>query len=107
MANIAVIKTGGKQYKVQEGNTLKIEKIAGDKGGKIIFDKVLLLADEAGKSVDLGMPEIKGAKVEASILEQGRNRKIAVIKFKSKARYRRHAGHRQYFTKIKIEKIGK
>jgi len=100
----AVIKTGGKQYKVKEGGVLKIEKIAGNAGDKIDFE-VLLLADEEGKDVKVGKPMVAGAKVAAEILEQGRARKVNVIKYKPKVRYRRKAGHRQMYTKVKIEKI--
>jgi len=101
----AVIQTGGKQYLVQEGQTLNIEKIAGEKGAKVNFDKVLLLADEAGAKVEIGKPYLS-VKVAAEILEQGRGDKVRVIKFKRKVRYNRRHGHRQAFTKIKIVKIG-
>ncbi len=101
----AVIKTGGKQYKVKEGQILKIEKITGRVGDKIEFE-VLLLADEDGKNVKVGKPLVEGAKVVAEILEQGRARKINIIKYKPKVRYRRKAGHRQLYTKVKIGKIG-
>jgi large subunit ribosomal protein L21 len=102
---IAVIKTGGKQYKVKEGEILKIEKVAGAAGDKLDFE-VLLLADEEGKDVKVGKPTVSGAKVAAEILEQGRARKVNVIKYKPKVRYRRKAGHRQMYTKVKIGKIG-
>jgi large subunit ribosomal protein L21 len=97
----AVIKTGGKQYKVKEGEILKIEKIVGNAGDKIDFE-VLLLADEDGKDVKVGKPIVAGAKVAAEILEQGRARKVNIIKYKPKVRYRRKAGHRQMYTKVKI-----
>lgn len=100
----AVIKTGGKQYKVKEGEILKIEKVAGAGGDKIDFE-VLLLADEDGKDVKIGRPVISGAKVGAEILEQGRARKVNVIKYKPKVRYRRKAGHRQMYTKVKVTSI--
>jgi large subunit ribosomal protein L21 len=101
----AVIKTGGKQYRVKEGEILKIEKVAGAAGDKIDFE-VLLLSDEEGKDVKVGKPLIAGAKVAAEILEQGRARKVNIIKYKPKVRYRRKAGHRQMYTKVKIGKIG-
>ena len=101
---IAVIKTGGKQYKVKEGEILKIEKIVGAAGDKVDFE-VLLLSDEEGKDVKVGKPLVSGAKVVAEILEQGRARKINVIKYKPKVRYRRKNGHRQMFTKIKIASV--
>ena len=103
--SLAVIKTGGKQYKVAKDQTLKIERIEGEQGGKVAFEEVLLLADEDGSKIEVGDPFIKGAKVEAEILEQGRARKINVIKFKSKVRYKRKHGHRQLFTQIKVVKI--
>jgi large subunit ribosomal protein L21 len=101
---IAVIRTGGKQYKVKEGEILKIEKIVGAAGDKVDFE-VLLLSDEEGKDVKVGKPLVSGAKVAAEILEQGRARKINVIKYKPKVRYRRKNGHRQMFTKIKIASV--
>ncbi|MDO8505684.1 MAG: 50S ribosomal protein L21 [bacterium] len=101
---IAVIKTGGKQYIVKEGTTLSIEKLAGEKGGKIAFDQVLLVGDE-GSEVKVGAPTVKGAIVEATIVEQGRAKKITVIKYKRKVRYKRKIGHRQHFTKVTIDRI--
>jgi len=101
---IAVIKTGGKQYKVKPNQQLKIEKIAGKEGDKVKFE-TLLIADDAGKSIDIGAPKVT-KKVEAEILEQGRARKVNVVKFKSKTRYRRKYGHRQPYTKVKILGIG-
>ncbi len=100
----AVIKTGGKQYKVKDGDVLDIEKIAGNAGDKIDFE-VLLLADEDGKDVKIGKPLVSGAKVAAEILEQGRARKVNVIKYKPKVRYRRKAGHRQMYTRVKIANV--
>jgi large subunit ribosomal protein L21 len=99
----AVILTGGKQYKVAEGQVLNIEKIDKKVGSEIHFDKVLLSHD--GKKTEIGQPYLKGKKVTAKVLEQGKGKKIYVIKFKSKVRYRRKQGHRQLFTKVKIEKI--
>ena len=101
----AIIKTGGKQYKVNEGETIKIEKITGKAGDKVDFKEVLLLADEEGKDVKVGKPNVDGAKVEAEVIEQGRARKVRVIKYKPKSRYRKRAGHRQMFTKVKIGAI--
>ena len=117
---IAIIKTGGKQFKVKKGDEIKVEKInpvrekssdkakgaKGEKGDKIEFDKVLLLADEKTKEIRIGQPYLEGVKVEAEILEQGREKKVMVIKYKPKSRYRRRAGHRQLYTKVKIIKIG-
>ena len=101
----AVIKTGGKQYKVSEGNFLSIEKIKGEykKGDKISFDKVLLVDD--GKDTTIGTPYIKGAKVDAEITEIGRERTILVMKYKQKSRYLRRNGHRQPYFQVKITSI--
>lgn len=99
----AVFKTGGKQYRVSEGEEIFVEKIPGKKGDSAVFDQVLLLVDD--KTVDIGLPLIKGAKVKAKILEQAKGEKIRVAKFRAKSRYRRVKGHRQRLTKVKIEKI--
>ena len=101
----AVIKTGGKQYKVSEGNFVSIEKIKGEykKGDKISFDKVLLVDD--GKDTTIGTPYIKGAKVDAEITEIGRERTILVMKYKQKSRYLRRNGHRQPYFQVKITSI--
>ena len=104
MVNIAVIQTGGKQYIVKDGTVLKVEKLAGEQGGKVVFDRVLLVGEEGGE-VRIGTPTVSGAKVEAVILEQGRAPKVTVIKYKRKVRYKRKRGHRQHFTKVRIEKI--
>jgi len=102
---IAIIKTGGKQYKVHPGLEIKVEKIEGNVGDKIKFDQVLFVADEAEENVDLGMPTIEGKTVEAEILSHGRNRKITMLQYKRKTRNRRKQGHRQHFTKVKIASI--
>jgi len=101
----AVIKTGGKQYKVSEGNFVSIEKIKGEykKGDKISFDKVLLVDD--GKDTTIGTPYIKGAKVDAEITEIGRARTVLVMKYKQKSRYLRRNGHRQPYFQVKITSI--
>jgi large subunit ribosomal protein L21 len=98
----AVIKTGGKQYKVSEGDIIEIDRIAG-KDGKISFEEVLLLVND-GK-VNVGKPFIKGETVEGKILEDIRGIKVRVSKFKSKVRYRRTTGFRAALTKVQIEKI--
>jgi len=102
MDKIAVIKTGGKQYLVKQGQSIKIEKIIGEANKAVKFD-TLLVAD--GGKLNLGKPSL-GEKVEGKILEQGRGKKIHVIKFKNKTRYKRNVGHRQSFTKVEIVKIG-
>jgi large subunit ribosomal protein L21 len=101
----AVIATGGKQYKVSEGGLVSVEKIKGDykKGDKLSFDKVLLVDD--GKDTTIGTPYIKGAKVDAEIVEIGRARKVMVVKYKQKSRYLKRNGHRQPFFKVKIISI--
>jgi len=101
----AVIETGGKQYKVSGGDMLKIEKLLGNhkKGDKITFDKVLLLDD--GTSTKIGIPYIDGAKVEAVFEEAGKNKKITIIRFKSKSNYSKVKGHRQPYIKVKIAKV--
>ena len=104
MSKIAVIKTGGKQYLVKKGDELKVEKLSAKKDGSFIFDKVLMISDN-GKEVNVGKPFIKDAKVEAKVLEQGRDKKIRVTHYKSKTRQHTVYGHRQPFTKIKITKI--
>lgn len=100
---IAIIKAGGKQYKVKEGQELKIEKIAAEKGEKINLD-VLLIADENGENLQIGTPVLTNA-VEAEVLEQGRAKKVTIIKFKAKTRYRRKVGHRQPYSKVKVTSI--
>ena len=98
----AVIQTGGKQYKVSVGDTVKIEKLVGEhkEGDKITFDKVLLV--DNGKDTTIGTPFITGAKVEAELVEIGRTKKIIVVKYKPKSRYLIRQGHRQHFFKVKI-----
>ncbi|MEK7134655.1 MAG: 50S ribosomal protein L21 [Patescibacteria group bacterium] len=100
----AIIQTGGKQYKVEEGQTLSIEHIPGKKEGDVVsFDKVLLVDD--GKKTTVGKPHVSGAKVEATIAQAGRARKVVVIKYKAKSRYFKKRGHRQPFLKVKINSI--
>lgn len=101
----AVIGTGGKQYVVSEGDIIKIEKLDGEikKGDKVTFSDVLLIDD--GKEIKIGTPTIKSAKVEGELLESARDKKLTVIKYKSKSRYFVKRGHRQHFMKVKITKI--
>lgn len=99
----AVIETGGKQYLVETGKQLKIEKLPGAVGDSIVFDKVLMLAHDDGSTVKLGTPYLEGTTVSGVIAEQGRDKKIRVVKFKRKVRYKRVRGHRQHFTKVKIQ----
>ncbi len=111
----AVIKTGGKQYKVSPGAKLRIEKLAAPAGGEprqgrdagegatVHFDEVLLVAD--GDRVEVGTPNVKGAKVDARVLGQGRDKKKIVFKYHPKSRYRKKKGHRQHYTEVEITKI--
>ena len=100
---IAVIKTGGKQYVVKEGDVVKIEKLAADAGGVVSLE-VMLLAEPDGSKVEIGAPTLD-RKAEAEVLEHGRSKKIDVVKYKPKVRYKKRRGHRQEFTKVKIKKI--
>ena len=99
----AVIQTGGKQYRVQPGETIVVEKLDGDKGDSIEFDNVLLVGGDAG--VSLGHPRLDGAKVTGEIVEQGRGEKLVVYKFQRRKDYRRRNGHRQSYTAVKIAGI--
>ena len=103
MAKIAVIKTGGKQYKVKEGDSIKIEKLKNEVGDKVDFD-TLMIAGEDGKDVNVGTPSL-GEKVKAEIVEHGKNKKVTVVKYKNKTRYLRTKGHRQQYTKVTVKKI--
>jgi len=100
----AIIKTGGKQYKVVEGQVLKVEKLVHD-GKKVIFSEVLMLGDD--KDITLGTPFITGVAIEGEVLRDAKAKKVTVIKYKAKIRYKRTRGHRQQFTEVKIGKIGK
>ncbi len=104
MSKIAVIKTGGKQYKVKEKDLIKVEKLEIEEGQTVTFDEVLLVADENGSDVQIGTPTLS-TKVTGKVLEQGRAKKVNVVKYKAKTRYHKKYGHRQPFTKIEIEKI--
>lgn len=101
-AAFAVIETGGKQYKVAEGEVLTVEKLGGDlkEGKAVTFERVLLIDD--GKTTKVGTPYISGAKVSATFEGEGRHKKIVIIKFKAKSRYLRKKGHRQPYSKVKI-----
>ncbi len=103
----AVIETGGKQYLVKSGEAIKIEKLAVDVGGNVVFDKVLMVADEDGLNVEIGKPYLEGVTVTGNVFEQGRSKKILVVKYKRKVRYTRTRGHRQHFTKVKLEAVKK
>ncbi len=99
----AVIETGGKQYKVAEGQKIRIEKITGNSGDAVNFDRVLLVVN--GDDAKVGTPTVSGAKVEAKVLRQARGDKKIVFKYHSKTRYRKKKGHRQEFTEVEVTKI--
>ncbi len=99
----AVIRTGGKQYKVHEEQVLKVEKLEGNEGSQIEFDDILMYSD--GETITLGSPKVDNASVKAQILEQGRGKKTLVFKYKRRKGYRKMRGHRQHYTEIKIDSI--
>ncbi len=99
----AVIKTGGKQYKVEEGQILRVEKLEGEIGSDIKFDDVLLYSD--GENITLGSPVIENAFVSGNIVEQGKGKKVIVFKYKRRKSYKRMRGHRQLYTAVKINSI--
>jgi len=99
----AVVSTGGKQYKVEEGEILKVEKIPGEVGTPVSFDKVLMFSD--GQEVSVGTPTLGDMAVNGHIVEQGKAKKIIVFKYKRRKRYRRKLGHRQTYTAVKIDNI--
>lgn len=101
----AVIKTGGKQYKVAVGDKLKVELILADIGSQIILPEVLLIAD--GEDVVIGNPVVPGASVAASVVQEGRHKKIRIFKMRRRKHYQKHQGHRQYYTEIQIDAINK
>ena len=99
----AIIKTGGKQYKVSEGDTIYVEKLEAAVDDAVTFDQVLTVVTDGG--VKVGKPLVDGAKVTGKVLQQGKEKKILVFKYKAKSNYRRRQGHRQPYTKVSIEKI--
>jgi len=99
----AVIETGGKQYLVSPNDKIVIEKLDGNAGESVTFDKVLLTVD--GEKVNIGKPHLSGVKVLGKVLDQGKSDKITVFKYRAKSRYRRKYGHRQHQTTVQIEKI--
>ncbi len=99
----AVIEAGGKQHRVVEGETLKLEKIEAATGETIEFDKVLMAG--AGEDVKIGKPVVEGAKVTAEVVAHGRHKKVKIVKFNRRKHYRKETGHRQWFTEVKITGI--
>ncbi|NLP29860.1 MAG: 50S ribosomal protein L21 [Clostridiales bacterium] len=101
----AVIQTGGKQYRVQEGDVITVEKLDASPGEKVKFENVLLFSN--GETVDIGKPYLNDVNVEASVVENGKGKKVVIFKYRAKKNYRKKQGHRQPYTKIKIDSISK
>lgn len=99
----AVFESGGKQHRVSEGDVIRLERLSGEPGQSVEFDRVLLVSE--GDDVSVGMPYVEGGKVTAEVVEQGRGDKIRVIKFKRRKNYLRRAGHRQDYTEVRITGI--
>ncbi|NVK01118.1 MAG: 50S ribosomal protein L21 [Oceanospirillaceae bacterium] len=99
----AVIVSGGKQYRVQEGQTLKVEKLAVEAGAAVDFDRVLLVSN--GDDVKVGAPVVEGAKVSAEVVSHGRGDKVTIVKFRRRKHHMKRQGHRQWFTEVKITGI--
>jgi large subunit ribosomal protein L21 len=99
----AIVDSGGKQYKVREGEIIRVEKLTGDAGDSVSFDKILMFSD--GDNVNIGTPLLEDVTVNGHIIEQGKAKKIIVFKYKRRKRYRRKNGHRQQFTAVKIDSI--
>jgi large subunit ribosomal protein L21 len=99
----AVIQTGGKQYRVAEGDTLKVEKIVADAGATVELDKVLMIAD--GDNVRVGQPYVEGGKITATVNAHGRGKKVQILKFRRRKHHMKHQGHRQWFTELTITGI--
>jgi large subunit ribosomal protein L21 len=101
----AVVKTGGKQYRVSPGEKLKVEQIPADIGSEVVLDQVLMVAD--GDNVTVGTPIVAGASVKAKVLSHGRHAKVSIFKMRRRKHYQKHQGHRQNYTELQIESIGK
>lgn len=99
----AVFETGGKQYRAQEGDVLKVEKLGADEGASIDFDKVLMVTD--GDDIKIGAPYVAGGKVTATVTAHGRGDKIKIVKFRRRKHFQKETGHRQYYTELKITGI--
>jgi large subunit ribosomal protein L21 len=99
----AVVDSGGKQYRIKEGDTIRVEKLAGEVGAPVTFDKVLLFSD--GENMSIGKPVLDHVAVQGHIVEQGKAKKIIVFKYKRRKRYRRKQGHRQQYTAVRIDRI--
>ena len=99
----AVVKTGGKQYRITPGDKLKVEQISADVGAEVVLDQVLMVGD--GDSVRLGQPTLAGATVKATVVSHGRGDKVKIFKMRRRKHYQKHQGHRQGYTELKIESI--
>ena len=99
----AVIQTGGKQYRVAQGDTLRVEKLGADEGATVELDKVLMVAD--GENVTVGKPFVEGGKVTATVKAHGRGKKVKIIKFKRRKHHLKRQGHRQWFTELEVTGI--
>jgi large subunit ribosomal protein L21 len=99
----AIVNSGGKQYKVEEGDILRVEKLSGSIGNKVEFERVLMISDD--ENIHVGDPALENTMVQGHIIEQDKSKKIIVFKYKRRKRYRRKQGHRQMFTAVKIDKI--
>lgn len=99
----AIIKTGGKQYRVSEGDVLSVEKLPVAEGEEVVFDQVLTVVSDS--DIKIGKPVVEGAKVTAKVVEHGKGKKILIFKYKAKSNYRKRQGHRQPYTKVEISKI--
>lgn len=99
---IAVIQSGGKQYLVKAGDVIRVEKLDVEAGSQVVFDQVLLTADDNGENVQIGSPFLSGVSIKATAEAHGRHPKVRVVKYKRKVRYKRTIGHKQAFTKVKV-----
>jgi len=99
----AILKTGGKQYRVTEGDVISVEKLNVASGEKVVFDEILVVSKDG--ELQVGAPVVAGAKVEGTVVQQGKEKKVIVFKYKPKKDYRKKQGHRQPFTRVKIESI--
>ncbi len=99
----AILKTGGKQYRVTEGDVISVEKLDVASGEKVVFDEILVVSKDG--ELQVGAPVVTGAKVEGTVVQQGKAKKVIVFKYKPKKDYRKKQGHRQPFTRVKIESI--
>ena len=103
MTDFAIVKAGGKQYRVSTGDTVRVESLPADQGDTVTLDDVLMLSLDG--NVEVGNPTINGATVEAEVVGKGRDKKVIILKFKAKTRYRRKNGHRQHYTDLRVTNI--